>query len=270
MHAGLREQLRRPQHRLRGERHRRRAVEPHLHAAVGERLDHERDVGGARARETPPRLHLLPVENDRATDRGEDLLRPLHVVQLRDAVRAHVGDEDLVGGNEVRLHEATDERLAHVARADEADLFALDAHLSPCGARTWPPTPPDARTRPGGAVARLGVDTGYLIALTPPAGRGRAAGAGRRSRCPPAPWWRPPRRRSRSRRPSPSTAPAARGAPPACAASGTSRARPRRARRRAGAPSVRAAAARRAPSAPPPPSRPPPAASRPSTAPGRR
>src|SRR3989442_13765146 len=37
------------------------------------------------------------------------------------------------------------------------------AHQPTWGAPTWPPTPPDARTRPGKAVARLDVDTGWLI-----------------------------------------------------------------------------------------------------------
>ena len=50
---GLEHELRRAEHGLGGERHRGGAVEPHLHAAVGERLDHDGDVGGpgaARAR----------------------------------------------------------------------------------------------------------------------------------------------------------------------------------------------------------------------------
>src|SRR2546426_11715690 len=38
------------------------------------------------------------------------------------------------------------------------------AHRSSWGAPIWPPTPPIARTRPGAAVARLGLDTGCLIA----------------------------------------------------------------------------------------------------------
>src|SRR5262249_38661281 len=46
-------------------------------------------------------------------------------------------------------------------------------HLS-WGAPTWPPTPPNARTRPGRAVARLGVATRRLIAPPPPSRR-RAA-----------------------------------------------------------------------------------------------
>src|SRR5262249_48060718 len=46
-------------------------------------------------------------------------------------------------------------------------------HLS-WGAPTWPPTPPNARTRPGRAVARLGVATRRLIAPPPPS-RSRAA-----------------------------------------------------------------------------------------------
>src|SRR2546426_4386795 len=37
------------------------------------------------------------------------------------------------------------------------------AHRSSWGAPIWPPTPPIARTRPGAAVARLGLDTGCLI-----------------------------------------------------------------------------------------------------------
>src|SRR3989442_9151909 len=36
-------------------------------------------------------------------------------------------------------------------------------HQPTWGAPTWPPTPPDARTRPGQTVARLDVDTGWLI-----------------------------------------------------------------------------------------------------------
>ena len=55
--AGLGQQLRGAEHGLGGERHRRRAVEPHLHAAVGERLDDDGHVGGpgaARARSPRP------------------------------------------------------------------------------------------------------------------------------------------------------------------------------------------------------------------------
>src|SRR2546422_4332411 len=37
------------------------------------------------------------------------------------------------------------------------------SHRSSWGAPIWPPTPPIARTRPGAAVARLGLDTGCLI-----------------------------------------------------------------------------------------------------------
>src|SRR6059036_1934585 len=36
-------------------------------------------------------------------------------------------------------------------------------HRSSWGAPIWPSTPPSARTRPGAAVARLGLDTGWLI-----------------------------------------------------------------------------------------------------------
>src|SRR5437867_12811217 len=37
------------------------------------------------------------------------------------------------------------------------------SHRSSWGAPRWPPTPPSARTRPGPAVARLGLSTGCLI-----------------------------------------------------------------------------------------------------------
>src|SRR2546425_8543738 len=37
------------------------------------------------------------------------------------------------------------------------------AHRPTWGAPTWPPTPPDPRTRPGKAVARLDVDPAWLI-----------------------------------------------------------------------------------------------------------
>src|SRR5256884_5809260 len=44
------------------------------------------------------------------------------------------------------------------------------ATTTPWGTPTWPPTPPDARTRPGRAVARLGIDSRCLI--SPPPRRG--------------------------------------------------------------------------------------------------
>src|SRR3989441_3943843 len=50
-------------------------------------------------------------------------------------------------------------RVAVAALLDSQPL----AHRPTWGAPTWPPTPPDPRTRPGKAVARLDVDTGWLI-----------------------------------------------------------------------------------------------------------
>src|SRR2546429_6335265 len=44
------------------------------------------------------------------------------------------------------------------------------ATTTPWGTPTWPPTPPDARTGPGRAVARLGIDSRCLI--SPPPRRG--------------------------------------------------------------------------------------------------
>src|SRR2546429_491818 len=57
------------------------------------------------------------------------------------------------------------------------------AHRSLRGAPRWPPTPPISRTRPGAAVARLGLDTGCLIDA-PPGGTRVAPPA--RARPPPA------------------------------------------------------------------------------------
>ena len=56
-----------PEHGLRGQGHGGGAVEPHLHAAVGERLDHDGDVGGPGARQPGDRVHGDPR---RARPRG--------------------------------------------------------------------------------------------------------------------------------------------------------------------------------------------------------
>ena len=79
--------LRRAEHGLGGERHGGRAVEPHLDAAVGQRLDDDGDVGGAGAATArSPRPWLL-VEHDHAADRAEHLLGGLEVARL-EALRA--------------------------------------------------------------------------------------------------------------------------------------------------------------------------------------
>src|SRR5439155_2648755 len=52
------------------------------------------------------------------------------------------------------------------------DVSGALPHLSTWGAPKWPPTPPIARTRPGTAVARLGIATGCLIDSSPPPGSG--------------------------------------------------------------------------------------------------
>jgi hypothetical protein len=60
----------------------------------------------------------------------------------------------------VHLGLAVDPQRGHRALPLHAQELA---HSPPWGAPTWPPTPPDARTRPGGAVARLELASGCLI-----------------------------------------------------------------------------------------------------------
>jgi len=64
------------------EGHRGDPVEPHLDPAVGERLDHDGDVRGSRARQAGHRVHQLLAEHDHASDRTEDLAGGLEVVSL--------------------------------------------------------------------------------------------------------------------------------------------------------------------------------------------
>src|SRR4029077_17093020 len=56
-------------------------------------------------------------------------------VELLQALRAHVGREDRVGRHELGREEPLDERLAHVAGAQEADGASLDRHPPPRGGR---------------------------------------------------------------------------------------------------------------------------------------
>ena len=73
--ARLEQELRRAEHRLRREEQRGVAVEADLHAAVGERLDHDHDVRGAAAREAGDRVEERLVEHDDAADRFEERAR---------------------------------------------------------------------------------------------------------------------------------------------------------------------------------------------------
>src|SRR5439155_22052824 len=66
-----------------------------------------------------------------------------------------------------RVHHVHGRQRARLERARELGDAGPDridgAHRSSWGAPRWPPTPPIARTRPGAAVARLGLSTGCLI-----------------------------------------------------------------------------------------------------------
>src|SRR5262249_35638432 len=67
--------------------------------------------------------------------------------QLLQAVEPHVGDEEVLRRDEPGLEQAPDEGLAHVAATEEADLLALDRHVSAPGPRRWP-SPPARWSRP--------------------------------------------------------------------------------------------------------------------------
>src|SRR5439155_1575768 len=112
------------------ERHRRDPVEPHLDAAVGERLDHDGDVGGPGARESGDGVQQVLPEHDHTPDRAEDLAGDVEVAGL-EALRLGDGRDALEDERAVRREQALDERLAHVPGADEPDRLALDRHRSP-------------------------------------------------------------------------------------------------------------------------------------------
>src|SRR4029453_18086858 len=87
-----------------------------LHDLRLHRQDH--DVGAA---------HQL-----RVVGRDLDAVLP---VELLETLRAHVGREDRVRRHELGREEPLDERLAHVAGAEEADSAPLDRHTPPRGGR---------------------------------------------------------------------------------------------------------------------------------------
>ena len=90
MHAGLEDEPGRAEHGLRGERHGGGAVEPHLDAAVGERLDHDGDIARAGARQPGDGIQVVLVEHDDAPHRPEQRLGDLEVARL-EALRARDG-----------------------------------------------------------------------------------------------------------------------------------------------------------------------------------
>src|SRR5438445_4853465 len=102
---------------------------------------------------------------------GADLERLLErLADLHLAERAALGDRQPgAAGKLGQLLEQLVE-LGGGAPRDERngeygqERSARRTHRSSWGAPIWPPTPPSARTRPGPAVARLGLDTGCLIA----------------------------------------------------------------------------------------------------------
>src|SRR5213593_640649 len=125
-----------------------------------------------------------------AGDRGELLLerrgdRRGHRLRARpgqrrlnlDRRKVHVGQ--IADRQQAIRHDAEDEDCRHQQRReDRTPDVELGVHCSPWGAPIWPPelfkrrglrpprTPPaNARTRPGRAVARHGIATGWLIEL---------------------------------------------------------------------------------------------------------
>src|SRR6266545_562433 len=80
--TGLQNEARRAEHGLGGQYHRDGAIEPHLDAAVGQRLDDDSDIGRARARQPGHGVHGALVNHDHLADGAEELLRSFEVARL--------------------------------------------------------------------------------------------------------------------------------------------------------------------------------------------
>src|SRR5882672_7355747 len=121
MRPRLQDEPGRAQHRLRGQGHGRGAVESHLDAAIGQRLDHDGDIGGARAREARHRVHGALVQHHHLAHGSEELLGRLEVAGL-----------EAVGARD-RRHALQHEggRIGH--DADEARGLAQMLAELPCG-----------------------------------------------------------------------------------------------------------------------------------------
>ena len=111
MQARLEDEPGRAEHGLGRERHRGGAVEPHLDAAVGERLDHDGDVGRAGARQPGDGVQVLLVEHDDAPDGAEQRLGDLEVARL-EALRARDGRRALEHERRRVRHDADQPRRA--------------------------------------------------------------------------------------------------------------------------------------------------------------
>src|SRR6059036_3414785 len=75
----------------------------------------------------------------------------------------HDGSSLVVGGPDMAPHTPHRSDAPRRSRGAPRACHTM-AHRSSWGAPIWPPTPPIARTRPGAAVARLGLATRWLIA----------------------------------------------------------------------------------------------------------
>src|SRR6266849_8686867 len=80
--ARLQDEPRRAQHGLRGQGHGGGAVEPHLDAAVGQRLDDDGDIGRARAREAGDGVHGALLQDHHLAHGAEELLGRFEVAGL--------------------------------------------------------------------------------------------------------------------------------------------------------------------------------------------
>src|SRR5437867_8141551 len=107
-----------------------------------------------------PRDGLVEVRAQQLGHRAQ-LLEPHAHALLADAARPEPHDQ----------HARAVVRGRGLVDAPGDDVGRRRAHRSSWGAPIWPPTPPIARTRPGAAVARLGLDTGCLIAWSASARR---------------------------------------------------------------------------------------------------
>ncbi len=181
----------------------------------------------ARVARRAVRTHGVRGHDQRRTDRGpqhsprqrvgqrvhpEERVGVLHVGDVGSAQAARIGGQreriqtvrpeddglelDVVAQRDAQRGAVIGDAAALAHRRVHGDTMS---HRLSWGAPTWPPTPPNARTRPGRAVARLGLDTRCLTGSAPcararrgPARRGRRpAAAAPTPRGPRRPWRAP-------------------------------------------------------------------------------
>jgi len=93
------------------------------------RFEQEAQMTATLQSEHSIHLYDFGVTDDGGVVRGD--LDPVQPVELLEPLEAYVGRVDRARRDETRSEESLDQRLTHVAAADEPDGEALDRHRSP-------------------------------------------------------------------------------------------------------------------------------------------